>query len=58
MVALFLEAFAQAVDAQHALLLNALDSYEAHLRAAGCLADGGGVVGVVLAAFALSRYGA
>ena len=57
MGALFLEAFAQAVDAQHALLLNALDSYEADLRAAGCLADGG-VVGVVLAAFALHPVGA
>ncbi len=38
------------MHAQHALLLDALDGYEVHLGAAGGLADGSGIVGVVLAA--------
>jgi hypothetical protein len=37
--AISLQAFAQAVHAQHALLLNALDRHEVHLRARGGLAD-------------------
>ena len=49
-----LEAFAQAVRAQHALLLDALDGHEVHLRPAGGFADRRGVVGVVLAAGALA----
>ena len=49
-----LEAFAQAVHAQHALLLDALDGHEVHLRPAGGFADRRGVVGVVLAAHTLA----
>ena len=41
------ETLAQAVDAQHALLLDGLDRHEVHLRSAGGLADGSSVVGVV-----------
>ena len=51
--ALGLEALAQAMDAQHALLIGGFDGNEMHLRAAGGFADGGRVVGVVLAALAL-----
>lgn len=47
----------QAVHAQQALLLDALDGDEAHVRAAGGLADGGGIVGVVLAAVAFAAVG-
>ena len=50
--ALFLVALAQAVHGELALLLGGLDRHEAHVRAAGGLADRGGVVGVVLAALA------
>ena len=48
--ALFLVALAQPVDAQQALLLDALDGHESHARARGSLADRGRVVGVVLTA--------
>jgi hypothetical protein len=47
-------AFAQPVHAQHALLLDALDGHEEHLRAPRGLADGLRVVGVVLAAGTLA----
>jgi hypothetical protein len=48
-VAIFLDALAQPVHAQHALLLDRLDRHEAHGGTAGRLADRGRVVGVVLA---------
>ena len=48
--ALFLEALAQSVHRQLALLLGGLDRHEAHVRPAGGLADRRGVVGVVLTA--------
>ncbi|MCY1235239.1 hypothetical protein D9M72_478470 [compost metagenome] len=51
--AVCLDALSQAVDAQHALLLHALDRHEVHVRARGRLADRSGIVGVVLAALAL-----
>ena len=50
--ALFLEALAQPVQAQHALLLAGLDRHEAHARPRRRLADRRRVVGVVLAALA------
>ncbi len=56
--ALGLEALAQAVHAQHALLLDALDRNEEHLRPSGGFTNGRGVVGVVLAAAALPAVGA
>jgi len=56
--AFFLEAFAHAVQAHHALLLTGLDRHEAHARAGGCLADGGGIGGVVLATAAFHAIGA
>ena len=43
-------AFTQAVDAQHALLIDAFDRHEMHLRSAGSFADGGGIVGIVFSA--------
>ena len=43
-------AFAQAVHAQHDLLLDRLDGHEVHLRPTGGFADGRSIVGVVLAA--------
>jgi hypothetical protein len=42
------------VHAQHALLLDALDRHEVHLRARGGFADRSGIVGVVLTAGALA----
>jgi hypothetical protein len=47
--ALGLQALAQAVQAQHVLLLDGLHGHEAHRRARGRFADGRSVVGVVLA---------
>jgi hypothetical protein len=47
----------QAVNAQEALLLDALDGHEAHARARGGLADGLRIVGVVLAAVSLQAVG-
>lgn len=43
----------QAVHAQQALLFDGLDGNEVHVRAASGLADGGRIVGVVLAGLAL-----
>ena len=40
----------QAVDAQHALLIDGFDRHEMHLRSAGSFADGGGIVGIVFSA--------
>jgi Phage integrase, N-terminal SAM-like domain len=55
----FLKTLAKPVHDQHALLLDALDGHEAHVRPTGRLADGSGVVGVVLArgAFGTVRRG-
>ena len=50
---LFFVTFAQAVHAQQRLLLRRLDGHKAHAGARGCFADGGCVVGVILAALAL-----
>ena len=55
--ALGLEAFAQTVNAQHALLLDALDGHEMHLRARGGFADGARIIGVVFATLALQPLG-
>jgi hypothetical protein len=55
--ALSLQALAQAVHAQHALLLDGLHGHEAHARARGGLADRCGVVRVVLAGRALAAVG-
>jgi len=51
--ALGLEAFAQAVHAQEALLIDGLDGNEMHVWAPSGLADGSGIVGVVLAGLTL-----
>ncbi len=51
--ALFLEGFAQAVHAQHALLGQRLGRHEVHVRSRSSLADGCRIVGVVLATLAL-----
>ena len=55
--ALFLEALAQTVHGQLALLLGRLDRHEAHVRATSGLADGSGIVGVVLASLARHAVG-
>ena len=47
--ALFHKALAGAVHQQLALLLDALDGYETHVRPGDGFADGGGIVGVVAA---------
>jgi hypothetical protein len=52
--ALGLQAFAQSVHAQHALLLHRLHRHEAHRRPTSSLADGRRIVGVVLAGAALA----
>ena len=51
--ALFFEGFAQAMHAQHALLDQRFGRHEVHVRSGSRLADGGRIVGVVLAALAL-----
>ena len=55
--AVLLDAFAQPVHAQHALLLDGLDGDKAHRRPRRRLADRRGVAGVVLAARALAAVG-
>jgi hypothetical protein len=55
--ALGLEALAQAVHAQQALLLDGLDGHEVHVGTACRFTDCGGIVGVVLAGLALQPVG-
>jgi hypothetical protein len=55
--ALLLEAFTQAVEAQHAVLSHGFDGHEMHLQARCCFADGCRVISIVFAAFALQPVG-
>lgn len=51
--AFLLQALAQAMNAQHALLRDCLGGHKVHMGSGGGLADRSGVVGVVLAVAAL-----
>ena len=53
-VLLIHEPFAYPMDKEHGLLIRILDGHESHLRTADGLADGGGIVAVVLAGSALA----
>jgi len=55
--AFFLETFAQPVYTQHALLGQRLGRHEIHVRSGSGLADGGCIVGVILAGAPLYPVG-